>query len=173
MPRITGAAVPLKTSQRADGVIVGHGIVAGIVHVVRPLVDVLRPRLDDLDPTSAAYLNLLPLDPRPLTSTARDECHAARYQDPQNLLFPRTFKFVGDQEIHRVVDIGQRISCRQVHRHRAVELSVAYGFPCLVQLLRRACQAVNPIGVARVQRCGQLAVATIEVDHKSTTNTAG
>ena len=99
VPRPGRTAGPLQVPRRADLRVVGHGIVARIVQVVRPLVDLPRTRLHDL-----------------LSTRRRLHVgHAVGRQHAHHFV-PATSPGVLDHEqVHEVVDVRQspaRAQCR-------------------------------------------------------------
>ena len=94
MPRPARAAEPLQMLRRTDDVVVGHGIAAGIVQIVRPLVDVLRARLDRLLPGVS-----LP-----------DVGHAVGNQDAHHLRHGDAVQVFGHDEVDQIVDVRQPVA---------------------------------------------------------------
>jgi len=89
--------------RRPDDRVVGDGVVRGIVQVVCPFVDGVRPGLDGLFPAAGFP----------------DACHAAGRQDAQDLLHPHAAEVVGHQEVDQVADVRQVVAGEAGHRDLA------------------------------------------------------
>ncbi|NIO07201.1 MAG: hypothetical protein GTO40_04080, partial [Deltaproteobacteria bacterium] len=84
---------PLEMSRRADDEVVRHGIATGIVEMMRPLIDCIRPRLDGFFP----FVRVPRLDVR----------HAVGGEDAQAFFHRYPAKVLNDEQIHKVLGVGQ------------------------------------------------------------------
>ena len=148
---------PLHTLGRGDHRVVRHGVARRVVHVMRPLVDLLRAGLDRFRPLAAA------LDVR----------HAVGAQDAHDFGRRDVAEGLGDHEIDAVLDVGQGATDEAVDRHLAVEarfvdVLASGGYVCRVGV-----QAVDKVAVIGSEGGGQFAVAAADVDDETAPDAGG
>ena len=142
---------PLHVAGRAHARVAGHGVARRVVQEVRPLVDILGPRLDG---------------PGPFTLRP-NVCHAARTQDAEHLLDGQTERPLRDDEVDEVVDVRQPFPRPRVDRHRPVEAERLEVLAGLLDLGGVAVQAVYQVAAAGAQSGREPAVAAADVDDQA------
>ena len=89
--RPQGTGCPTHAPGRSDPLIVGDRVVAGVVQVVRPLVDLRRPRLHHFRPAAVGL----------------DAGDGTRGQNTHHLRMGYAAEVFGDNEVDEVVGVGK------------------------------------------------------------------
>jgi len=148
---------PLHVPGRPGDGVLRHGIAAGVVQVVRPLVDLVRTGLDRLRPRAALL----------------DVGHAVGREDPHHLGHADRAEVPGDEKVDEVVDVRQARARPPLDRHlagQAERLDVPAG---LLDVRLVGIEAVDEIGIARAECGRQFAVAAADVDDQAAGDACG
>ena len=116
---------------RANNRIMGHGIVARIVHVMGPFVYLFGTRLDRLCP----YITLL------------DVSNAVGNQNAQNLVHRYVRLLLRKNEVDKVVGVRQEVTFELFDRYLAIKLERLDMLACLLDVLCIGVQAVDQVTV--------------------------
>ena len=153
----TGPTDPLKVLGRTDHGVLSDCVVVGIVQVMRPFIDVRRPRLDDLGPGTACDLDHLAGRSLRLLSGLQDQRHAIGGQHPFDFVHREVAQILDHEQVYQLVDIGQVGAVEGVDGDSAVQSNFAQVFPSLgdvfcavksmdaVTLVRRQCRRQSPV----------------------------
>ena len=152
-----GVAHPLHVDRRRDDRIARDRVVRRVVHVVRPLVDLLRPRLDRPGPPAVL------LDVR----------HAVGAQDSHDFRHGDLARVFRDDEVDQVVGVRQPLAAEPIHRHLAVQAELADVLAGPGRVRRVGVQTVHQVAVVCAQRRRQLPVPAAEVHDQSAAHARG
>ncbi len=144
----SGTGDPLHVTRRPHDRVVRDRLSRGVVEEMGPLVDACRPGLDGLLPRAVL---------------AEVE-HALRRQHAQHFLHGDVAKVLRHDQVHQVVCIRQPLPVERVDRDLAVSAERLDGPPGLLDRFRVGIQTVHQVAVADMQRRGEPAVATAEVN---------
>jgi len=145
----------LHVARRADNRVARHRVVVRAVEVVGPLVNVLRPRLDDLAPGG----------------TLGDTRHPARGQHPQHLLLRHLVRLADDQEVDQVVGVRQVCAVEGGRRDGPEEPERAEVVARFRNVGGVAVEALDEVTGPGAKGRGQAAIAAAEMDHQPSANT--
>ncbi|RKY06802.1 MAG: hypothetical protein DRP66_08065 [Planctomycetota bacterium] len=135
----------------------GDGVVGRIVHIVRPLVNVVGPGLDRSRPAALLF----------------DAGDAIRGKYAENLIFWNIQRRFYHEQIDEVVVVGQGLSAELFNRYRSIQTERFDMLSCLLDIVCVCIQAVNHVAVVYMQGGGELSVAAADVDNQAALNTAG
>ncbi len=141
-------ADPLEMLRRPDDGVAGHGVVARVVQVMSPFVDVGGPRLDRLCPLAVL------LDVR----------HAVGAQDAHHFVHRDGAQVLRDEQVDEVVGVGQAFAAPRLDGDVAVQAERADVHACLFDVGGVGVETVDEITVVRPQRGRQPAVAAADVN---------
>ena len=94
--RTTG---PLKLPARAYNGVIGHSVVAGVMHVMGPLINIFRTGLDNLCPFAVFF----------------EVGDAVWNQHSHYLIGRNPVRLVTDQQVHEIVNVRQAVCCMLLH----------------------------------------------------------
>ena len=151
------AAHPLHPSRRADDRILRHRVAAGVVPVVRPLVNLFGARLDRLGPL-AALLHVR---------------HAVGTEHAHHVRHRRSPEVLRHDQIDQVLRIRQPPAGPPIDRHLPVDAQRLDMLPRLRNVGGIPVQTVHHVRFARPQRRGQLPVPGADVNDQPTPDARG
>ena len=143
--------------RRPDHRVGGHGVAAGVVQVVGPLVDFIGAGLHGF------------LPPVVLLHVGR----ATRSKHTQALLDRNPARVLRHEQVDEVVGVGQFGPGQPVDRHLAIEAEGPDVLACGGHVFRARIEPVDEIGVARPQSGGEPAVAATEMHDQAAPDTGG
>ncbi len=141
---------PLQRARRVNPLVVCHGIVAGVVEEVRPLINVLRTRLHRL--------------------LAGDKRDAAGREYPHHFVHRNDAGLFRHNQVHEVVRVWQHSTTPTLHADRPVQ---AERLNVLARCRHVLVEAVNDEAVVDAQRCGGLAIAAADVNNEAAFDATG
>ena len=131
-----GTGFPFERLGWADAGVLGYGIVVRPVEEVRPLVDILGPRLDGFFPDLATF-------------NVRD---APRSEDAHDLARRHIPQAVGHDEVDAVRDVRQVPAVKRVDRHGPVQILRTDVRAGLGHVRSVSVQAMDEVRIPRAQR---------------------
>ena len=114
--------------------------------VLRPFIDLFRPRLDGLGTT--------------------DPCHAIRRKDPHDFIHRQLAEVVCDNQVHQVIRVRQtptRPGCSGHLPVQAKRLNISTGGG---EVFRVRSQTLDQVSIASVKRCSKAAITASDMDHQ-------
>ena len=157
MPRPARAAHPLQPLRRADDAVLRGRVAFRVVEVMRPLVE-------------AGVLGLHGLLPLATLLHHRD---AVGHQRAHDLDHRHAAGLLGDEEVHRVVHVGEQRAVELVDADRAVAASGGDGVARGGDFRRVWVEALHLVTVIRPQCGGELAIPHPEVDDDAALDAGG
>ena len=140
-------AEPLQMPRRPHHRVMRHRVAAGVVQVVRPVVDVFRPRLGRRLPFAATLYIGNPL----------------RREHPHHLRHRHALQVLGHQQVHHVVNVRQRVARKAVDGNRAIHARRLHRRARFCHVGRIGVEPVHKKPVVRPQRKCEFPIATTEV----------
>jgi len=152
-----GAAGPTQAAGVAGHRVVRDGRALGVVEVVGPLVEFLRPGLDQFLPGRALL----------------DEGHAPRAQDTHHLGHRQAAGLLDDQDVHQVVDIGQVLAIEEVGADLARDAAREEKLARLADLCLVGVEALDDEGAAAPEFRGSFPISAAQVDDQAAREAGG
>ena len=157
VPGPARAADPLQMLRRPDHRVMRNRVAAGAVHEMRPFIDILRTWLDGFLPFS------------------RDLCidNTTGHKDAQRLLHADPCKILGHEEIDEIVDIGQPLTVKPVHRDISINpqrLDMAPGNSDIIPI---PVESVHLVARTFAKRSRQLPIAASKMNNEPPIDTCG
>ncbi len=139
---------------RADHLIVCHRIAAGVVQVVRPLVDVVGSWFDCFDPA------IIPGNHR----------HTLGSQYTQDFLHLHFSKVGGDDEIEQIIDVRKALAVETTGTNRSVLVGSGQLTAITTDDGCIGIEAVHLIAFGSFQGCGEFTISYADVNDQSPLN---
>ena len=154
LPRPFGRAHPLNPSRRTDNRVIGNGIIRRIVQIMRPLVNIRRPRLDRFDPAA-----------NPVTDIG-DAIGPENTQHLIEIKRHRGYRLLGYEQRRKVLYVRKCRAAELFGCDVAIQTQRLYMCPGSGNIRRTAVKTVYQEAVGVVDRSRKRPIAATVVNNK-------